>query len=440
VTKQVEKPPTRLLFVGGRDADEVKLVQLTSPVEYIALSHRWGDPSPTDKEKYSTSDANYEARLGGFRFSNLPKTFQDAVLVTRELGKQYLWIDSLCIIQGDESDWDRESKRMQDVFASAYCTIAASSATGWDEGFLQPKSGHSSLQHIFERQLFASDNVHFENDVEKAQLNQRGWVIQERVLSRRIIHFTEKHTYWECGEGVRCENSTKMNCPAGRHRFLLDPRFPERLKISGYYRSLDFLQFLFQKYAKCGLTRPSDRKRAIGSLMRRMEVVFETRYRCGTFQLFLHRLLLWYRGIPENEHKHYEHELPSWSWMIYSDIIFPDISKLEIADLQYDDDTEDSLLVQVRAFKNCRVNPEKSLYWILNDKSEKIGEVWFDETDSHFEHCVVVGMEYGLAVADADRTYWVLVVKTKESGFKRVGVGKIKALYVSKEGDHGTLV
>ena len=46
--------------------------------------------------------------------------------------------------------------------------------------------------------------------MEDRSLNKRGWVLQERVLSRRIIHFTKKHTYWECGEGVRCENFTRM--------------------------------------------------------------------------------------------------------------------------------------------------------------------------------------------------------------------------------------
>jgi len=234
-----------------------------------------------------------------------------------------------------------------------------------------------------------------------------------------------------------------MECPPGRHRFLLDPRFPDRLKASGYYRSLDFLQFLFQKYAKCGLTIKADREKAISSLMHHMETVFETEYRYGTFELFLPRLLLWHREIPANEDGHYD-ELPSWSWMRYSDIIFPGIWKLKIADVRYDDRThdvlQDALLVQVRKFKKCRVNSGKGQYWISNDNSEEIGHVWFDKTDSHFEHCVVVGMEDDDAETDADKTYWVLVVKEEERRFKRVGVGKIMAPYVSKEGDDGQLV
>ncbi len=50
----------------------------------------------------------------------------------------------------------------------------------------------------------------FFRDVEQSELNQRGWVLQERALSRRTIYFTERQSYWECGGGVRCETMTRM--------------------------------------------------------------------------------------------------------------------------------------------------------------------------------------------------------------------------------------
>jgi hypothetical protein len=51
----------------------------------------------------------------------------------------------------------------------------------------------------------------FNRDVENGQLNRRGWVLQERALARRTIYFADRQTYWECGQGVRCETLTKMN-------------------------------------------------------------------------------------------------------------------------------------------------------------------------------------------------------------------------------------
>jgi hypothetical protein len=50
----------------------------------------------------------------------------------------------------------------------------------------------------------------FQVDVLGGTLNTRAWVLQERALSRRTLHFTDRQTYWECGGGVRCETLTYM--------------------------------------------------------------------------------------------------------------------------------------------------------------------------------------------------------------------------------------
>jgi len=138
------------------------------------------------------------------------------VRVTRGLGLQYLWIDSLCIIQDDSHDWDTESKLMERVFSSAYVTISASCSSGTDDGFLKdrrPKGQCVTAQAPGASGAFyylssAIDN--FRRDVEEGELSKRAWVLQERALSRRTIFFSQTQTYWECGQGVRCETLTKM--------------------------------------------------------------------------------------------------------------------------------------------------------------------------------------------------------------------------------------
>jgi hypothetical protein len=60
--------------------------------------------------------------------AELPLTFQDAVNITRALSQHLLWIDSLCIIQDDQADWERESARMASVYQNAFLTIAATSS------------------------------------------------------------------------------------------------------------------------------------------------------------------------------------------------------------------------------------------------------------------------------------------------------------------------
>lgn len=98
-----------------------------------------GQPSDEELRTFCTTPENYHDRLEGFSVNDLPKTFQDAVRVTRTLGKKYLWIDAICIIQGPGGDWKTEARKMEDVFACAFVTIAATSARGWQEGFLTPE-------------------------------------------------------------------------------------------------------------------------------------------------------------------------------------------------------------------------------------------------------------------------------------------------------------
>ncbi len=73
-----------------------------------------------------TTRANIEQMKTKIVFESLPKTFQDVISIARRLGIQYVWIDSLCIIQTDLLDWELESAKMSDIYANAYLTIAAS--------------------------------------------------------------------------------------------------------------------------------------------------------------------------------------------------------------------------------------------------------------------------------------------------------------------------
>jgi hypothetical protein len=59
---------------------------------YVCLSHCWGN-----SKSITTVSANLEAHKRAIAFSDLPKTFQEAVIFTRKLGIQYLWIDSLYV-------------------------------------------------------------------------------------------------------------------------------------------------------------------------------------------------------------------------------------------------------------------------------------------------------------------------------------------------------
>jgi hypothetical protein len=214
--------PTRLLHVGKLEdldyqQDWVRLICASEATNqrYVALSHCWGQLLPEQQKRFCTTPDNLDQRLQGFSVSELPKTFQDAVLVTRELGILYLWIDSLCIIQYEDSgeDWKRESCLMESVFSRAYCTIAATAASDSNAGFLKRDISTNSVyvQDFCSKEFYVSTDIdNFDEDVGKAKLNTRAWVMQERVLARRTIHFSANQIYWECGERVYCENLMQL--------------------------------------------------------------------------------------------------------------------------------------------------------------------------------------------------------------------------------------
>lgn len=193
--------------MGDGGANPTRLVETAqgSSGKYLALSHRWGDLS--EEQKFCTYDRNIERLKEVIPVNKLPKSFQDAVRVTRALHIRYLWIDSLCIIQDNTEDWDSESKKMEDVFSNAYCTIAASSAKSSLVGFLGPRRPRDTvgIQTPSGPLYLAGFIDDFRAHVEESVLSSRGWVLQERALSRRTIYFTNTQIYWECGRGVFCE-------------------------------------------------------------------------------------------------------------------------------------------------------------------------------------------------------------------------------------------
>ena len=128
--------PTRLLDVSSArtTASTVFLVDRTSipsDLEYISLSHCWGS-----KPVISLSQTNIESLKRGISISDLPKTFQDAVIVGGWFQCQYLWIDSLCIIQDSVEDWRRESAEMRHVYKNARRNIEATGAPDSSVGLL----------------------------------------------------------------------------------------------------------------------------------------------------------------------------------------------------------------------------------------------------------------------------------------------------------------
>ncbi|KAK8053194.1 heterokaryon incompatibility protein-domain-containing protein [Apiospora saccharicola] len=73
-------------------------------------------------------------------WDSLPRTFRDAIRLAQYLGSDYLWIDSLCIIQDSLPDWNRKSVTMGDVYRNSVCNIAATDSSDSHEGCFYPRN------------------------------------------------------------------------------------------------------------------------------------------------------------------------------------------------------------------------------------------------------------------------------------------------------------
>lgn len=97
----------------------------------MTLSHTWGET-----RLISLTTANYKEYTFQIAKNLFPKTFLNAMEVTRQFGVFYLWIDCLCIIQDSADDWHAESSLMSNVYSGSWCNIAATRAENSDSGLV----------------------------------------------------------------------------------------------------------------------------------------------------------------------------------------------------------------------------------------------------------------------------------------------------------------
>ncbi|KAH8724741.1 hypothetical protein GQ44DRAFT_708199 [Phaeosphaeriaceae sp. PMI808] len=149
----------------------------------------------------------------GIQLNKLSKTARDAIYVAQKIGVQYLWIDSLCMVQNQKEDWLREAPKMGSIYEYSYITLAATAAVNGNEGLFAPLRHESIVKLPYEPTQPEMGDMYFVprgiafHEIVFGPLNQRGWVLQERLLSRRTIHFAATRVYRECQQTYRSERN-----------------------------------------------------------------------------------------------------------------------------------------------------------------------------------------------------------------------------------------
>ena len=203
------RPPRRLLHIQ-REAGQPHL-KLVEPAEgallkWCALSYCWGNEGTS-----MTTRATLQSRLMSVKFDELPRTLREAILVCQRLNVSYIWIDSLCIVQDDEEEKMHDVKHMPDVYGQAFITLSASSASSVNKGFLHtrdiamrfpPFSLRYRCRDGAEGRLLFQPELYPKRD----PTNRRGWTLQERVLSPRLIDFSSLQVRWRCQTTKSCDS------------------------------------------------------------------------------------------------------------------------------------------------------------------------------------------------------------------------------------------
>ncbi|RYP50159.1 hypothetical protein DL768_004276 [Monosporascus sp. mg162] len=207
---------------------------------YMTLSHGWG----VFNEPQKLLKANFKTHQGGIAVSSLPESFRDAIHVARHLSVNWLWIGSLCTVRNSEDDWTYESSLMDKVYQESLRNLATTNAPDYYGG------------------LFPRIAPHWPREIEDAELNQRGWVVQERVLAARTLHFTRIEVFWECIENLASESvSDALSYVADPDYALIKPALPLDSKLEEDIRVA--WQQLTHSYVKCLMTKATDRLIAI---------------------------------------------------------------------------------------------------------------------------------------------------------------------------------
>ncbi|KAF1999416.1 HET-domain-containing protein [Amniculicola lignicola CBS 123094] len=350
--------PTRVIRVGSDTTSPSLHISNSEVGKYIALSHCWGKGVTV-----TTTTENIDSMTREIPFDVLPKTFQNAITITRKLCIEYLWIDSLCIIQDSAEDWSKEAARMTQVYHNSAVTIAADGLAKPSGGCcapfdtIPPKRNASVAIRcvnsegiactVYVRRRLQKDPgngvvAHGEivppnisTELVRSALNSRGWTLQERLLAPRILHYSPTELAWECATQLCCECSLRPTSGnAFKARFFAgienetDEKNPNRSSLgqgnTEMIQSQKFAQWaeIVHEFTARKLTYQTDRLPAISGLAGYMQIDESDEYICGLWRANLNRYLLW--KVQDDTSKRARSRLherlsgPSWSWAAVS--------------------------------------------------------------------------------------------------------------------------
>ena len=345
--------------------------------EYVALTYVWGEhlmgrkmPTMNKQRVHAYGSMDGTVPLPQW----IPMTVRDAITAVQRLGYRYLWVDSLCIVQDDDSDRHSQLLRMDSIYRNASLAIAAASGDHANCGL----SGMSIARKFQQQRETVSDVSlavplpRFDELNTGATLtwNTRAWTFQEKVLSRRLLIFTDYQVYFRCSNGVWSEDTaaetTRPARPDGKTLFAWGThKLPHDFSTRRPYSLVDFLTFgslklakteaqgsfanyaaVAEEYTQRTLTFQRDALPAIDGVLKVLDPA-PAAYVAGLPTRVFHEALLWSPKIGSTAKEMTGTAAPSWSWARWS--------------------LPDGCAWQRRDVKGTKGPPTDMIYWTIDE-------------------------------------------------------------------------
>ncbi|KAK4560616.1 hypothetical protein LTR86_005194 [Recurvomyces mirabilis] len=308
--------PSRLLRLSRDSVTLVQTPAVTPTPRYVTLSYCWGAIKRRKKLTFE-SKAEFER---GVEYSSLPRTISEAARLVYNLGIPYIWVDSLCIIQGSD-EWKYEAKRMHEVYGHAVFTLAPTSAEHNDDTmeFIRPGSevAVQGPTRVKFAQLIAFagpvdvPSSSIRTVLEQSSLADRGWIFQEEILSPRMVYWSDEGLIWSCLQ----HKDTAGSVTLGEGDLKQLP-----LQYQGFWAQTDPQRMwpdMIANYSKRSFTDPSDRLKALEGVAATVHELGNDKYLSGNWRREFPHFLSW---TAERDHERGEKPTPSkalapsWSW------------------------------------------------------------------------------------------------------------------------------
>lgn len=194
------------------DTEEGRIVRGRRVQRYAALSYVWGSPATDDVggrataedrlilSKESLTDFCCEGFLQSRVLGRVPLVIRDAINFVKLSGFRYLWVDSLCIVQDEDTTRDSVGL-MNEIYSGAYFTIIAAASTNGLYGNKDYDDGH------FPHNTISAKYLH--SKLLCSHWASRGWTFQEQLLSKRSIVFLDDVCFWDCQREVLWPRSSR---------------------------------------------------------------------------------------------------------------------------------------------------------------------------------------------------------------------------------------